>query len=156
MSEKLERKVRDAVDNLGNPVEIWWRARLEGAPCIDLIYDTFSELIKKNISNHTITIDNAHRLAYIKYSGSDQIVAGIAYKWLEQNLVLWTSISFTHKDYRGRGLNKLCREVLDIDGARLGATCVGSYVHIDNKAGLESTQKYGMKPTYIKMFKPLD
>jgi len=153
--DKFEKKFKDMTDDHGETVEIWWRLRLEGSPCIPMILDGFSELMKKGWSNNTITIDNQHRLVFAVYPKSGEIAGGIAYKYMENSKSMWISLSFTDPKYRGRGINRLCQIALERDAQLLGATTVESYVHVDNQPRIRSTQKVGLEPKFYRMYKQL-
>ena len=153
--DKFERKVKDMTDDHGETVEIWWRLRLEGSPCIPMILDGFSEIMRKGWANNTIAIDNQHRLVYAVYPKTGEIAGGITYKWVESSNSVWISLSFTDEKYRGRGINRLCQTALERDAQLLGATAVESYVHVDNKPRIRSTEKVGMMPKFYRMYKKL-
>ena len=153
--ENFEKKFRDMTDERGEAIEIWWRRRLEGSPCVSMIFDGFSELIKKGWSNNTILIDNQHRLVYAVYPSTGEIAGGIAYKWVDANNCVWISLSLTEQKFRGRGINRLCHLALERDASLLGATAVESYVHVDNLSRLRSTEKVGLSPMFYRMHKKL-
>lgn len=152
--DTTERKIKDFVDKHGEPVEVWWKLRLEGAPCVDIIFETFAELIRKGWCNQTVTIDNSHRVVYAKYPNGD-VAGGIAYKWVENTNSIWITLSFTNPKYRGRGINGLCHQVMEGDAKVLGATSIESYVHVENASRLKSTEKVGLSAKFYRMFKPI-
>jgi GNAT superfamily N-acetyltransferase len=149
-----ERKIKDTVDKLGNPIELHWSLTLGGNECFTMVLDVYSELLKKGWANSDVVFDNKNRIIYAKYPDGT-IGGGIVFKYFEDLRTGWILLSFTAPDHRGKGINGLCHEFVENECKRLGAKSISSFVHIDNAPRLAAAKKVGLEPQYYRTYKKL-
>lgn len=127
--------------------------RLAGSPAIPLILNTYAELIQAGNAAPVLTFTNDSSVIWVEKQGKP--VGGIVYEYKPDIMCGWIVLSFTHKNFRKQGINKLCYSVLEKECKELGATHLSSFVSMNNKERVDSMEKVGMKPVVYRTYKKL-
>lgn len=127
--------------------------KLAMTPALPLVLTTYAELIQSNLAVPYITFSNDSRIIWVEKMGV--VVGGIVWEYKPEINCGWIILSFTHKDYRKQGINKLCYKVLEESSKTLGATHLSSFVSINNKNRVNSMNSVGMKPVAYRTYKKL-
>lgn len=147
-------KIKDTRDNQGEHVEIWFNASIAGTPPVALFLETYVESIKAGLAYPGFLFNNNDRVIWAQRIDG-KVLGGISYEYQEHKKSGWTVWSFTAPDERGKGIYQLVHEEFEADCRKLGATCIESMTHKDNKNRLAAAAKVGMFPKYIRLYKDL-
>lgn len=148
------RKIKDTKDTTGEHVEIWFNASIGGTPVVALFLETYVESIKAGLAYPGFLFNNNDRVIWAQRSDGT-ILGGISYEYQEHKKSGWTVWSFTAPEERGKGIYQLVHNEFEEDCRKLGATCIESMTHKDNKNRLAAAAKVGMYPKYIRLYKDL-
>ena len=139
------------LDKLEEKVDFYKSESLFGSPALALALRCQADLIDKRMSFDT-GIDNTNRIVWAQVGS--KAVGGMCYKFKEfacGHIVL----SFTDPEYRGLGINRLCRKYFETDCLENYITHVTAEIHINNYIAYNNSEKGGMKPVFTKMMKQL-
>lgn len=127
--------------------------RLAASPALPLILNTYAELIQTGNAVPILTFTNDSSVIWVERQGTP--IGGIVYEYKPDIMCGWIILSFTHKNFRKQGINKLCYSVLEDECKKLGATHLSSFVSMTNKERVDSMEKVGMKPVVYRTYKKL-
>jgi GNAT superfamily N-acetyltransferase len=147
-------KIKDTRDNTGEHVEIWFSPGIAGSPAMSLFLKTYAESIDTGLALPAFLFKNEDRIIWAQRTDG-KILGGISYEYLEYKKSGWTVWSFTAPEERGKGIYQLVHESFEEDCRKLGAVCIESMTHKDNKNRLAAAAKVGMLPKYIRLYKDL-
>jgi GNAT superfamily N-acetyltransferase len=134
-----------------NNIVIQASDKLAFSPALPLVLTTYAELIQQNLVVPQLPFNNESKIVWAEISGV--VVGGIVWEYKPELNCAWIILSFTHKDHRRKGINKLCYSKLEELGKHLGATHLSSMVSIKNKERVDSMNAVGMQVVAYKTYK---
>jgi GNAT superfamily N-acetyltransferase len=148
------KKIADAQDKLGNPIEVWQSDTMQYTPVVAPFLKVWAELVDKGFSLPTFAFKISNRVVWVQDT-SGNVQGGIAYEYYPDQRMGWLVLSFTEPEFRGRGLNQICHEYYEADCKKLGAYMLSSLVEVNNKSRLASAAKVGMYPKFYRLHKEI-
>jgi hypothetical protein len=97
-------------------------------------------------------IKNEHKIIWAQIG--NVTVGGLCYKFKKFNTA-FIVLSFTDPQYRGLGINLLCRQHFENECRNKNIKYITTEVHIDNKPSIDNNKKMGLKPIFTTMIKSL-
>jgi hypothetical protein len=139
------------LDKLEETIDFYKSESLFGSPALSLVLRCQAELIDTNMS-FDIAVENTDRIIWAQIGS--KVVGGIAYKFKEfacGQIVL----SFTDPEFRGMGINLLCRKHFENDCINNHMTHISTTVHIHNYTSYNNNVKMGLTPMFTTLIKQL-
>lgn len=139
------------LDKLEEKVDFYRSESLFGSPALALALRCQAELLDKKMS-FDISVDNNDRIIWAQVGS--KVVGGICYKFKEFGCGQ-IALTFTDPDYRGLGINLLCRQFFENDCLDNHMTHITTEVHVNNYTSYNNNEKMGLKPVFTKMMKQI-
>lgn len=152
MRGKIVEKIND---KNGEPLMIYYSEIFANTPVVGLFLRTYSEIVDKGWAPPSITFGNTNRVVWASRENGS-IAGGICFEYQDMPQLSWITLSFTDPSERGKGINGILHTHCENISKKLGATQLGSMVHINNINRLRSAEKAGFNPQYYRMYKNLE
>jgi hypothetical protein len=139
------------LDKLDEKVDFYKSPTLFGSPALSLILRCQAELIDSNMS-FGIAVENTDRIIWAQIG--PKVIGGIAYKFEEfaRGQIL---LSFTDPEYRGLGINLLCKKHCENDCIDNHMTHIVTTIHVHNYTSYNNNVKMGLTPMFTTLIKQL-
>lgn len=141
-------------DKTGDILDVYFQKDLIMCPAFSSFLKVYAEIVDKGFSNPAVTWDNNKRVIWAQKDG--KIAGGICYEFQQVARIGWIVLSFTDPEFRGRGINEIIHNLMEVDIKKLGGDRICSLVHVDNVSRLRSAEKVGLKPQFYRMNKFID
>lgn len=148
------KKLKTTVDNTGHPVEMWSSESIAGTPAVPLFLKTYAEIVEQQFAIPYFMFKDSDKVVWAQRPDGT-VIGGIAYEYQAVRRTGFLVLSFTDPKERGKGINVLCHIEYENHCKLLGATCLESLVHVENKNRIASAKKVGMLPKYYRMHKDI-
>ena len=139
------------LDKLEEKIDFYKSESLFGSPALALALRCQAELIDNMMSFDT-QIENTNRIIWAQLGA--KVVGGICYKFKEfacGQIVL----SFTDPEFRGMGINLLCKKYFENDCINNHMTHILTTIHVHNYAAYNNNVKMGLTPMFTTLMKQL-
>lgn len=153
----VHKQVGQETDAQGNVLDIWFSDMIANTPALPAFLRQYAEIIERGFATPYVTWGEFNKL-HIVYAldSTGTLVGGIAFEYRAIAKEGWLVLSFTEKEFRGRGINGLLHPYFEEITARHGGIRIGSFVHVNNTSRLRSAEKVDFLPEYYRMAKFLD
>jgi GNAT superfamily N-acetyltransferase len=139
------------IDTLEQKIDFFKSESIFGTPAMPLALRANAELIDQKMALRT-AIKNEHKIIWAQIG--NVTVGGLCYKFKKFNTA-FIVLSFTDPQYRGLGINLLCRQHFENECRNKNIKYITTEVHIDNKPSIDNNKKMGLKPIFTTMIKSL-
>lgn len=143
--------VSHKLDKLEENIDFYKSESLFGSPALSLTLRCQAEVLDKKMS-FDIGVDNSNKIIWAQLG--TRVVGGICYRFKEfacGEIVF----SFTDPEFRGMGINLLCREYFEKDCIINNMTHITTRIHINNYSAYNNNEKMGLKPVFTTLMKQL-
>jgi hypothetical protein len=148
------KKLKTTLDKTSQPVELWTSESLAGSPAVPLFLKVYAEIIESGFAIPHFLFNNNDKIVWAQRLDGT-VIGGISYEYQAGRRSGFLILSFTDPKERGKGINELCHIEYENHCKSLGATCLESLVHVENKSRIASAKKVGMLPKYYRMYKSI-
>lgn len=136
----------------GEDIKIYHSDTLIDSKAVSLMFRLYADLIdnKFTLGNYFgFNKDNS----IIWAECDNMVVGGICYKNNLELFQCWIEFSFTHPDWRNKGINYVCHFELEEICKSSNIRHIASQVSVNNISRIKSCEKVGLKPTFYRMNK---
>lgn len=147
-------KIGTCNDSRGSTLDIHQSNSLSLCPALSLFLKVYAEILDQGFANPNVAWRNKSSMVWAEING--KVVGGICYEYEPETRMGWIVLSFTHPDYRGRGINGLLHEFFEAEIKKLGGARIASLIHVDNVSRIKSAEKVGLLPQFYRTLKILD
>jgi len=140
-------------DSENKPYDVYFSDRLHNCPALSILLRTYSEILDKGWATENLPFNNKNRVVWAQRE--DKIIGGMCYEYFQDNNFAHILLSFVDPEDRGKRIVNGIHEIVQRDCKKLGATTIGSWVHVDNISVQKSVERRGYKPQFIRMIKPI-
>ena len=139
------------LDRFDQKINFFKSDSIFATPALPLALRANAELIEKNMAL-SATIHDSNKIIWAQIG--TVTVGGLCYEFKKFNIA-YIVLSFTDPEYRGLGINLLCRQHFENECQNNDVKFIKTKVHVDNKASIDNNIKMGLKPVLITMMKNL-
>lgn len=147
-------KIGTRNDSRGSLLDLYQSNTLSLCPALSLFLKVYAEILDQGFANPNVAWRNKSSMVWAEISG--KVVGGICYEYEPETRMGWIVLSFTHPDYRGRGINGILHEFFEAEIKKLGGVRIASLIHVDNTSRIRSAEKVGLLPQFYRTLKILD
>jgi hypothetical protein len=139
------------LDGFEQKIDFFKSDSIFATPALPLALRANAELIEQKMAIGA-AIKDRHKIIWAQLG--TVTIGGLCYKFKKFNTACIV-LSFTDPEYRGLGVNLLCRQHFENECQHNNIKFIKTRVHVDNKPSIDNNIKMGLKPVLITMMKHL-
>jgi hypothetical protein len=141
------------LDRSGEEIAVYYDDRLGMSKAFGLFLITYGELVENEMNIPIVTWNNSNKVVYAVKG--DKIVSGICWEVQEHTKMAWIILSFTDRNHRRLGINKILNTYFEKKAKGQGAQTAGGFVHVNNLERIQGAAELGMNPQFYRMYKKI-
>ncbi len=146
------RHIKDAQLKSGENIRIYQSDTLIDSKAVSLMLRLYADLIDNKFTLGSYFGFNKDS-SIIWAEHDNKAIGGICYKNNYDIFQCWIEFSFTHPEWRNKGVNYFCHTELEEICKYGNIQYISSQVNVNNIARIKSCEKVGLKPTFYRMHK---
>jgi len=148
------KRIRETTDKLGGPLVLLRSDALDFTPAFLPLWKGWIEVYEKGWAIHRLHFGNNTPVVWAERPDG-KFVGAINYRWIPEDKAVWILMTVTEEDERQKGINNLLLNEVERLAKLLGATNIGSTIHVDNTTAIRSAEKTGRKILFYRTHKEI-
>lgn len=143
------------LDKTGDEIRVYFSDHTPSSPAMSLLFKTYADLLDKNLARQKFYWDRFNNSVVVwAENKKNEVVSGIVFDFEKLWKAGYLLTTFTHPDYRNKGINKICFKYYISKSKEygmvrtLGLATIGNDFVIKNK-GDDEVSWGGGHPTFI-------
>ena len=148
------KKIGETVDKFGVPLILMRSDAIDFTPAFLPLWKGWVEIYEKGWAMHRIHFGNSTPVVWAERING-KFVGAVNYRWIPEDKSVWILMTVTEEDERQKGINNILLAEVERLSKQMGATTIGSTIHIDNVGALKSAEKTGRKILFYRTHKEI-
>lgn len=148
------KRVREATDKNGEPLVLLRSDVVDFTPAFLPLWKGWVEVYEKGWAIHRIHFGNNTPVVWAERPDG-KFVGAVNYRWIPEDKAVWILMTVTADDERQKGINNILLDEVERLAKLMGATNIGSTIHVDNVRAIRSAEKTGRKALFYRTHKEI-